>query len=192
MTRRAGFPLVNGFEVSVEPRYILAESDPAKSRFVFAYTITIANHGEEAAQLLNRYWLITNGDGKRQEVRGPGVVGNQPRIVPGRGVSLHERLHIGDRGGIHGRPLRVRERQRWGFRGPDRQVLAGRSRRRALRGEDRHSSRDDRPVARFHLCGGRHPGMFRESQGTARRSRLWRRRPALVCRRPGQPGPRLA
>ncbi|MCY3841480.1 MAG: Co2+/Mg2+ efflux protein ApaG [Gammaproteobacteria bacterium] len=74
---------MNGFEVSVEPRYILAESDPAKSRFVFAYTITIANHGEEAAQLLNRYWLITNGDGKRQEVRGPGVVGNQPRIAPG-------------------------------------------------------------------------------------------------------------
>lgn len=74
---------MKGFEVSVEPRYILAESDPGKSRFVFAYTITIANHGEEAAQLLNRYWLITNGDGKRQEVRGPGVVGNQPRIVPG-------------------------------------------------------------------------------------------------------------
>ena len=71
------------FEVSVEPRYILAESDPAKSRFVFAYTITIANHGDQAAELLNRYWLITNGDGKRQEVRGPGVVGNQPRIVPG-------------------------------------------------------------------------------------------------------------
>ena len=45
---------MNGFEVSVEPRYILAESDPAKARFVFAYTITIANHGEEAAQLLNR------------------------------------------------------------------------------------------------------------------------------------------
>lgn len=74
---------MNRFEVSVEPRYILAESDPAKSRFVFAYTITIANHGDEAAELLNRYWLITNGDGKRQEVRGPGVVGNQPRIVPG-------------------------------------------------------------------------------------------------------------
>lgn len=74
---------MNGFEVSVEPRYILAESDPAKSRFVFAYTITIANHGGEAAQLLNRYWLITNGDGEKQEVRGPGVVGNQPRIAPG-------------------------------------------------------------------------------------------------------------
>lgn len=74
---------MKGFEVSVEPRYILAESDPGKSRFVFAYTVTIANHGEQAAQLLNRYWLITNGDGKRQEVRGPGVVGNQPRIVPG-------------------------------------------------------------------------------------------------------------
>lgn len=74
---------MNGFEVTVEPRYILAESDPAKSRFVFAYTITIANRSDRAAQLDNRYWLITNGDGKQQEVRGPGVVGNQPRIAPG-------------------------------------------------------------------------------------------------------------
>ena len=72
------------FEVSAEPRYILAESDPANARFVFAYTITIANRGDEPAQLLNRYWLITNGDGKREEVRGPGVVGNQPRIAPGQ------------------------------------------------------------------------------------------------------------
>jgi len=74
---------VNDLESRGEPRYILTESDPAKSRYVFAYSITIANHGQGAAQLLNRYWLITNGDGKRQEVRGPGVVGNQPRIAPG-------------------------------------------------------------------------------------------------------------
>lgn len=75
---------MNGFAVGVEPRYILSESDPARSRFVFAYTITIANHGDQAAQLLNRYWLITNGNGEQQEVRGPGVVGNQPRIEPGQ------------------------------------------------------------------------------------------------------------
>ena len=70
--------------MSVEPRYIFAESDPAKSRYVFAYTITIANTGNEPAQLMNRYWLITNGDGERQEIKGPGVVGNQPRIPPGK------------------------------------------------------------------------------------------------------------
>jgi len=75
---------VKGFEVRVEPRYIAAESDPSAPRYVFAYTITIANHGDEAAQLVNRYWLITNGDGNQQEVRGPGVVGEQPTIAPGR------------------------------------------------------------------------------------------------------------
>ena len=73
---------MRGFQVSVETRFIAAESDPAASRYVFAYTITIANHGDATAQLLNRYWLVTNGDGEQQEVRGPGVVGNQPHIGP--------------------------------------------------------------------------------------------------------------
>ncbi len=70
-------------EVHVETRFIAAESDPDEPRYVFAYTITIANRGDEPAQLLNRHWLITNGDGEEQEVRGPGVVGNQPRLAPG-------------------------------------------------------------------------------------------------------------
>ena len=69
--------------VDVETRFVASESDPAEPRYVFAYTITIANRGGEAAQLLNRYWLITNGDGEQQEVRGPGVVGNQPLLAPG-------------------------------------------------------------------------------------------------------------
>lgn len=73
---------MRGFQVSVETRFIAAESDPAASRYVFAYTITIANRGDATAQLLNRYWLVTNGDGEQQEVRGPGVVGNQPHIGP--------------------------------------------------------------------------------------------------------------
>ena len=70
-------------EVSVETRFVASESDPAQNQYLFAYTITIANRGDEPAQLLNRYWLITNGDGDQQEVRGPGVVGNQPRLAPG-------------------------------------------------------------------------------------------------------------
>ena len=74
---------MRGFEIGVETRFIAAESDPAAARYVFAYTITIANRGDGKAQLLNRYWLITNGDGEQQEVRGPGVVGNQPHIGPG-------------------------------------------------------------------------------------------------------------
>ena len=74
---------MRNIEVSVETQFVASESDPAQNRYLFAYTITIANRGDETAQLLNRYWLITNGDGEQQEVRGPGVVGNQPRLAPG-------------------------------------------------------------------------------------------------------------
>lgn len=75
---------MNGFQVSVETRYVAAESDPAEPRHVFAYTVTIANKGNESAQLMSRYWLITDADGKQKQVSGPGVVGNQPRIRPGQ------------------------------------------------------------------------------------------------------------
>lgn len=71
------------FDVGVEVRYIDRESDPDGGRFVFAYTITIANTGAEAAQLQSRYWRITDADGQVEEVAGPGVVGKQPRIEPG-------------------------------------------------------------------------------------------------------------
>ena len=74
---------MKGFQVNVETRFVATESNPAERRYVFAYTITIANRGDKPAQLLNRYWLITDGDGSQKEVRGPGVVGNQPRIGPG-------------------------------------------------------------------------------------------------------------
>lgn len=71
------------FRIDVEVRYIERESDPEKSRFVFAYTITIENNGATAAQLMSRYWRITNADGAVQEVAGAGVVGKQPMIEPG-------------------------------------------------------------------------------------------------------------
>ncbi|MFP6796944.1 MAG: Co2+/Mg2+ efflux protein ApaG [Pseudomonadales bacterium] len=69
--------------VAVDTRFMDAESDPLANRYLFAYTITITNHGSTSSQLLNRYWLITNGDGKKEEVHGPGVVGEQPRLNPG-------------------------------------------------------------------------------------------------------------
>ncbi len=72
-----------GFEIDVEPRYIARESDPEAKRWVFAYTITIRNTGDVAAQLNHRHWIITNSDGVRQEVRGRGVVGEEPHIEPG-------------------------------------------------------------------------------------------------------------
>ncbi len=70
-------------DVEVEADYIPEQSLPEENRFVFAYTITIRNHGAHAAKLLSRHWLITDGDGHRQEVRGDGVVGEQPNLAPG-------------------------------------------------------------------------------------------------------------
>ena len=72
------------FEIAVETRYIDAESDADANRYVFAYTITIANVGASAGQLLARRWVITDGEGHTQEVEGAGVVGRQPRIPPGK------------------------------------------------------------------------------------------------------------
>lgn len=69
--------------VEVETFYIAAQSDPASQRYVFAYTITIRNHSNEAVQLLRRYWLITDANGKQTEVEGEGVVGEQPNLAPG-------------------------------------------------------------------------------------------------------------
>jgi len=67
--------------IEVETRYVERESDPAQHRFVFAYTITITNEGDAPAQLLNRHWFVTDGNGDVKEVQGPGVVGKQPRII---------------------------------------------------------------------------------------------------------------
>ncbi|WP_437880208.1 Co2+/Mg2+ efflux protein ApaG [Pseudomonas sp. LRF_L74] len=70
-------------DVSVETRFLPDQSDPQQSRYAFAYTVTIHNSGAQAAKLLSRHWIITDGDGKVQEVRGAGVIGQQPHIEPG-------------------------------------------------------------------------------------------------------------
>ena len=72
--------LCNTIDVSVTTRYLAEHSNPKDDRYVFAYDITIRNNGEYSAQLLSRHWIITDGDGKTQEVRGSGVVGEQPVI----------------------------------------------------------------------------------------------------------------
>jgi len=69
--------------VAVATRYLESDSSPDEDRFVFAYTVTIQNHGDIPAKLLTRHWVITHGNGKTQEVRGDGVVGEQPTIKPG-------------------------------------------------------------------------------------------------------------
>ncbi len=74
-------------EVGVKTSYIEDQSDPKGERFVFAYTITISNHGSAPARLLNRHWVITDANGKIQDVRGEGVVGKQPYLQPGEAFS---------------------------------------------------------------------------------------------------------
>ncbi|MBJ3813483.1 Co2+/Mg2+ efflux protein ApaG [Shimwellia pseudoproteus] len=69
--------------VQVQSVYIESQSSPDDERFVFAYTVTIRNLGRNPVQLLGRYWLITNGNGRETEVQGEGVIGVQPLITPG-------------------------------------------------------------------------------------------------------------
>ncbi|HHB13331.1 MAG TPA: Co2+/Mg2+ efflux protein ApaG [Chromatiales bacterium] len=70
-------------QVHVEPGYLPEQSDEARDRFVFRYTVTIRNTGTVGARLLSRHWVIHHGNGRVQEVRGPGVVGEQPHLRPG-------------------------------------------------------------------------------------------------------------
>jgi ApaG protein len=69
--------------VEVETMYIQEQSAPEENRYVFAYTITITNKGSVPAQLISRHWTITDANNKIQEVRGEGVVGEQPYLEPG-------------------------------------------------------------------------------------------------------------
>ncbi|WP_283742785.1 Co2+/Mg2+ efflux protein ApaG [Sideroxydans sp. CL21] len=71
-------------KISVQVRYLADQSDEADNRHVFAYTITLANEGEHAVQLLSRHWIINDANNHVQEVRGKGVVGEQPVIKPGQ------------------------------------------------------------------------------------------------------------
>lgn len=69
--------------IQAQSFYVEAQSLPEEGRFVFAYTMTVRNLGREQVQLMGRYWLITNANGKQTEVQGEGVVGEQPLILPG-------------------------------------------------------------------------------------------------------------
>jgi ApaG protein len=75
--------VTDGIRVSVEAQYVPEQSAPRSRRYVFAYTVRIDNEGTQAAQLRSRHWIITDGNGRVEEVRGPGVVGQQPLLRPG-------------------------------------------------------------------------------------------------------------
>jgi ApaG protein len=74
---------VHAVEVDVDCQFIEEKSDPEQDRYLFTYTVTIRNSGTAAAKLLTRHWLITDSNNKIQEVRGDGVIGQQPRLKPG-------------------------------------------------------------------------------------------------------------
>ena len=71
-------------DIQAVSRFLADQSDPADERYVFAYTIRLQNLGSQAAQLISRHWVITDGNGKEEEVRGDGVVGKQPVLEPGQ------------------------------------------------------------------------------------------------------------
>jgi ApaG protein len=75
--------LTNGIMVTVKSEYIPERSSLSSRQYAFAYTVRIENQGEETAQLRSRHWIITDGNGSVQEVRGDGVVGAQPVLRPG-------------------------------------------------------------------------------------------------------------
>ncbi len=75
--------VTDGIRVQTKSMYVAERSDPSQRNYFFAYTIRISNEGKSPAQLLSRHWVITDGVGRIEEVRGPGVVGETPRLHPG-------------------------------------------------------------------------------------------------------------
>jgi ApaG protein len=80
-------PEPHAMEVEVEARFVAEQSKPEANRYVFAYEITLRNLGMLPARLQTRHWVITDANGKVEEVRGEGVVGEQPRLQPGESYS---------------------------------------------------------------------------------------------------------
>ncbi|MFZ5785895.1 MAG: Co2+/Mg2+ efflux protein ApaG [Acidobacteriota bacterium] len=98
-----------GICVRVESSFVPERSTPAAGRFFFAYTVTISNLGPEPAKLLSRHWVITDGIGRVEEVRGPGVVGEQPDLAPGQSFQYTSACPLGTPvGTMHGTYQMVR------------------------------------------------------------------------------------
>jgi ApaG protein len=75
--------VTNGIRIIVKSFYISEQSEPTEDHYFFAYRVQIRNEGEQTAQLMARYWMITDGNGQKHEVSGPGVIGEQPVLHPG-------------------------------------------------------------------------------------------------------------
>lgn len=86
--------VTRGIRVRVVSRYSREQSRPDRNRWFFIYTVTIANEGDKTVQLLSRHWIIENADGEVDEVRGDGVVGEQPILEPGQRFEYSSGAHL--------------------------------------------------------------------------------------------------
>lgn len=89
-----------GLLVRVEPQFLPEESNPSEGRFVWAYTIEIENRSDAEVRLISRYWRITDAEGVTQEVRGEGVIGQQPLIPPGQSFRYTSAAPLGAPSGM--------------------------------------------------------------------------------------------
>ncbi|HYO80661.1 MAG TPA: Co2+/Mg2+ efflux protein ApaG [Bryobacteraceae bacterium] len=99
----------HGIRVSVKPRFLPEQSSPAESRYFWAYTVEIANETGAPVQVLARHWVITDANGHRQDVRGPGVVGEQPIVTPGDSFTYTSGCPLTTPSGIMAGTYEVRE-----------------------------------------------------------------------------------
>lgn len=86
--------------IEVESYYLPEHSDEIKHQYTFGYTVTITNQGEQSAQLLSRHWEITDGNGELDKVDGEGVVGQQPKLPPGKSFRYSSRVVLGTQVGV--------------------------------------------------------------------------------------------
>jgi len=95
--------VTRGIEIMVRARYVPERSEPEHEQWFFAYTVRIHNAGTETAQLVSRHWIITDANGRTEEVRGPGVVGEQPTLEPGASFEYTSACPLGTPfGSMHG------------------------------------------------------------------------------------------
>ena len=92
--------VTRNIQVTVLPEFLRERSNPEQSQFFWAYTIEISNHGDRAVQLTHRHWKITDGNGQLEEIRGPGVVGEQPVLKPGESFRYTSGCPLRTPGGI--------------------------------------------------------------------------------------------
>ncbi len=101
MRRRGNMPPMpkHQFTCEVEPQYLSEQSMPDEDVYAFAYTITVTNTGDVTAQLISRHWIIDNALGETEEVKGLGVVGNQPLLRPGESFQYTSGTRLSTRSG---------------------------------------------------------------------------------------------